>query len=266
MSLCYPITWQDWFELLLLIMAIYKLHSWLSCDTRVPLLVYVYGYCGIVLMIYYAPLATLMPLISIVTPIMCVVAILLHKNSLQKDIIPYKRHIALHDNTTVWLELVFRSVLNTMNDNRIVAIVFEYTDILESFMYTPYTLCAKVQQELLSMLLQHTHYQNNEMLWVTHTGIIVSNKAVWQRSLAEKETITDASTVYTFKTDCLICIVNQDTRTAVIIVHGTESGPMTMQQAHTLIVKHLNLSMTPSTFRRAYYEKYNSVNRQRCVR
>jgi hypothetical protein len=268
MLLCYPITWQDWFELMLITFFLYRIHFWLSQDRRTPLLALGYGYCCFLLISYYAPLPTMVHLIPIITPAMLVMIILLHKQTLQRDLIPYKNH-DIQSNTNSgaeWLITVLRSALTTINDTQTVIVLFEYTDELAPFVQTPYVLHTPVHPELLALLLHRSIYQSNTMLWITHKGTIVSTKATWRLPTSYRipdtieaiEQLKDLAHIYSLKTNGLVCIIHQKTRTATLIAHGFLWDAITMQQAHAIIAKHLNISKQSIDSNKVYYEKPTS--------
>jgi hypothetical protein len=263
MLLYYPITWQEWSELILLTIGLYKLHDWLSQDVRTPLLCIGYGYCLFLLVAYYAPLTTFLPLIPLITPTMLVLIVLLHKNTLQRDLIPYKQSPLAPTAHPDWLTELLRAAVTTLNSTQSVAILFEYTDELAPFLHTPYTLQTLVQPELLTFLLHRSTYCSNTMLWVTHTGIVISNNATWRLpttySLPQigtaSENLKELTDIYTFKTNSLVCFIDQNTRTATISVAGTSRPQISMHQAHSIIAKHLTIPVPKTSFTKAHYEK-----------
>jgi hypothetical protein len=272
MSLCYPTLWQDWCELLFITLCVYWIHLWLSRDKRMPLLLYAYGYSSIMLFTYYAPLATLIPLIPIMTPTMLMVAILIHRHSLQKDIIPYTRAMTVTPDGS-WLEQILRTALSSINDDRTVMLLFECTDEITPFVDTPYTLQTKIQPDLLTLLLHPAIYPPHAMLWITHTGTLVSNKTTWRGASSHITSHTDPSVMhqkdlsilYTLKTNSMVCTIDQNSRMATLTVHGTESEQMPMHQAQKIIAKHLTIPVVHTTFSKALYEKHNETHRQQSL-
>jgi hypothetical protein len=194
-------------------------------------------------------------------------ALLLHKKSLQKDIIPYTKHINnVYDPS--WLELVLRSSVSIINDSRTVVLLFEYTDELAPFITIPYILESRVQPELIKILLHPLLYTSESMLWITASGTIISNKAQWcilsehtdESPIASTtSTLKNLSLVYTFKTNGLVCFIDQNNRTASLIVHGTQMKTVSIHQAYTIIAKHLHMQVSSTPISKALYEKSNTT-------
>lgn len=241
----YPQNWYDYSEILLIAIPIYVISGWLQKDTHTPLLGYAYLYGVIAFGAYTLQLQVILTLLPITTLLFFMFGLIIHQDMLQKNIVTHK-HISYEELIEPqWIEHLLSSALATINPQKSVTIVIERTDSLRPFLITPFILKTKPHKALLDILLHAQTYDGTHMLWVQQNGLIISSQALWHHTQAlsiDPTMHNDISLFYTQKTDALVCIVYQATRTCTLMIHGTSITNITMHNTHKLIQKYIQTS------------------------
>jgi hypothetical protein len=162
---------------------------------------------------------------------------------------------------------LLRSAVSTLNIHCAVTIVFERTEELASYLDTPYIIDTPMQPSLVAVLLNDAIYHYNSMLWVTHDGRLMSNNATWKvpeqyKQIALVERSCELSLLYTLKTDGIVCMIDQQTRTATVIAQGAMSESLSIQHTYDLLATYLNMSVPVNPSGKVRYEKSAHVGDQ----
>jgi len=242
MILEYPITLADYSEILCIAIIAYKLSAWLRKDTHTPLLAYAYCYGAALLCAYLFELPVILALAPFITPIFFIMGIILHQESLQKNIITHKHSTQTIPPDANWLEYLLSSALMHINEQKSITFVLEHTDNISPFLIAPCMLNVKIHKSLLDIMLNPHIYETNHMVWIQSSGTLMSSQAMWKNpsNISFDDNINkEFSLLYTHKTDALVCILDQQSRTCTLIIKGNTMPHLTTYNAIQLIRKHI---------------------------
>jgi len=221
--------WRDVVEIALFSTLIYAFSLWLKCDKQKDLLYYFYGYCAIVLGAYHAQLPTVSFLLFATSPIVIMLFIVIHQETLQKNFVMLRNIMPATVGTTDWLETLIRTVLIAANNNKTVTCVIEHTDSLATIMSSPLAMHIDLEKNMLAMILDSESFEQDKPLWINSKGQLLGMNAVWTETV-QQEWLDDAiknlsyaqqeALFFTTKSDAVVLSVNPQTRMFCIIVQG----------------------------------------------
>jgi hypothetical protein len=242
------LAWRDSVEILFFATAVYYFSLWLKKDRHKNLLGYFYSYCLIAFTAYQANLSTVTTLLCVASPVVILLFIVLHQTTLQKNFVTLRNIVPAHKDTTDWLEIVIRSCLVALNNNKEIACVIEHQDSLQEHLTTPLTLNAHVKEDLLNIVFESQSFNQQQLVWINSRGMLLGMNAQWH-TLPEKSwefathtTSLDwqqAALFYTSKTDALLFHIAPTTRTFAIVVHGKLFDAIPTSNALPFIKKYL---------------------------
>ena len=246
-------SWRDIAEIIFFSSIIYYVSLWLKKDKQKHLLLYFYSYCTLMLSMYHAQLPTATFFLFITAPIACVIFVLIHQETLQKNFVMLRSikpaHIAHHD----WLETLMRSCLVAANNNKKVHCVIEVNDSLHTIIHAPCNIHADIQKDLLSMLLESDSFDQDKFIWLNAQGKLLGMNASWN-SQPQQEWLNESAKTYTQwqhdalfftqKTDALIISISPSNRLFSIVTQSKLFTDITAPHALKTIEKYLNTSST----------------------
>ncbi len=180
------INWHDAIEIIFFSSVIYYFSRWLVGDKQKNLLFAFYGYCIALIAAFHFNLSSIATLLFIGSPIIAVIFILLHKETLQrnfitlKNVIPAQAPVQEH-----WLESLMRSCLIAMNNNKELLCVIEQKDSLVELLDTRFFIDAPLHKGLLDLLLENSSFESKKIVWITQNGLLRAINAEWK--LTEQE-------------------------------------------------------------------------------
>jgi hypothetical protein len=246
----YIFRWQDIVEVLAFSGGIFYLSKWLRKDTSTPLLGMFYGYCALFLTAYHFQLLTLSTVLLTFAPIMIAVCLMLHQSTLQKNF------IALHAITPTeeisdWVDLVVRSSLVAVGENKPITAIIEKTQALDTLLSSTYPFDCPLSEGLFQVLISSKTFCANDILWISNSGKLRAINSQWKKSsvdewlaqeVKEQEQWLQDALFFTTKTDALFFKLHPKTRTFTLVAQGKILQHASAHAALRMIKKYLGLT------------------------
>lgn len=247
----YIFRWQDVIEILAFSGGILYLSIWLRKDNSTPLLGIFYGYSSLFLGAYYLEMLTLSSTLLTFAPIIVAICLMLHQSTLQKNF------IALHaitptEETTDWVDLIIRSALVALGENKPVTAIIEKTQALDTLLASHYPFDCQFSEGLFQVLITSTTLSSNDILWIGNTGKLRAINSHWKKSsvdewlaqeVKEQEQWLQDALFFTSKTDALFFKLNPKTRTFTLVAQGKILQHASAHTALRTIKKYLGLTL-----------------------
>lgn len=233
----YLLLTRDCIEIILFSCFIYAFSTWLKTDKNNNLLPYFFCYCILSIAAWMTNLQTITSFLFTYAPIALLIFIVIHERTLQRNFVtlcnpqPYKEK-EQHD----WLDIILRSTLSSINNNKAVTIIIEHNDSLSSFLISPFFINATLTKELLDIILASTDYDQQKMIWISTNGIIRSINTTW---VSTKHHNTPDAFIYSTHTDMIVFHTTPLTRTSTLILDGKEFSSLSAHNLRTLIKKQI---------------------------
>lgn len=236
----------DVLEITFLVIATFKISSWLNKDYTKPLLLYFYSYFAILFSSYFFQLTTIYHLMLVTAPIYFVLLVIHHQKNLQKNFIlsknkPLTPAKVIHKE---WLETLVRSCLIASHHKKNVTCVIEQSDSLESLINKPFNIDIPIQKYIIDMLLESVSYNDTKLILVDRHGTIMSINASWSdlvinecifHQISEQQLPKEYAKIITAKTDAILVHINSELQHNFIGHQGRIVENMTIDQALKLI-------------------------------
>ncbi len=246
-------TWRDFFEVTLLAGLIYLFLTWLNKDKSSYPVLFFHIYAGLTIIAYYAQLAVLSTILLISAPIAIMLLILMHQQSLQKNLIVAKiiKPPAHHD--FAWLDELVRTCLSVLNKHKELICLIERSDNLKTLLTAPYYFNADIKKELLEILVDHVNTAAGQMLWIEQTGKLIAINArlgmpvdvQWFTSPLDAQQAWKQDAVFlSTKTDAIVIRVCVNSRLFTCIAQGKIVEDLSAWQMLALLKKYLAKSPT----------------------
>ena len=168
--------------------------------------------------------------------------VLVHQETLQRNLVAFKNSTTLSTKSINWLEVLLRTCLISLNNNKEITCIIEHTDNIEPFVKTPSIINAPISQPLLDILVHSLSFTQEKMIWLNSQGILRGINAVWYNTHSTNhhdDLWKDASIFNTKKIDAIVIHVNKNTRMFTIIANGTLRDGLTTHQAFSIIKKYI---------------------------
>ncbi len=238
----YDILWRDVLEIIFFAALFYYLTLWLKKDKTKNLLPYFYGYCLVAFCAHVLELTTITSFLFLFTPAAVMLFILMHQDTLQRNIVALKHITAKPISTHNWLETLLRTCLVALNNNKEILCIIEHTDDMKPFINTPSVINAQLTQDLLALLLESSLYDPQKMIWVSSNGQLHGINATWQStSQTSAPTLSwhNEAVLYTQKTDALVVHLDQTNGTFTLISNGIIHEKLSAHHVFGLIKKQI---------------------------
>lgn len=242
------ITWRDIIEIAFFTVTSYHVVKWLNRDTQKSLTRYFYLYCTLALGSYYASLHVISLVLFFGAPIVAVLFLILHQQTLQKNFIVGKTLTPKPDASDKWLEEIIQASLRGVNKNKTVLCVIERTDALNVFFTARCTFNAPVTRELLNLLMNTTPDDEMITIWVSHTGLLIAINPHWHAGYDEIWASQQMTPLHRYKQDALlisqksdaiITVISPETRLFDVLVSGKGFDNISAGYAFSLIKQHI---------------------------
>jgi hypothetical protein len=238
--------WHDCIELITIVICCYYLVAWLAREKTKKLLIFFYCYGACFLISYFINLPTIHAMLILGTPIVAVIAILMHQESLQKNYItPYK--IIPAKTTHDWLDELMQSCLIAINLKKPFICVIEYKDDLSSLLSSACTLNTQVHKSLMVTLLQSNLFEENSIVWINVNGNLTGINCSWIHELCsieqcQQERNWNIACTISLKTDAIYFKINPDQNSFDLAVRGNIVTNLTSNNCLKILRQHLTKS------------------------
>ena len=242
--------WRDGLEILFLATIFYKISVWLYQERTRNLLIFFYLYYASIITCKVVDLPILSFLLFAGAPIVAMLAITFHQETLQRNFVMYRKRILLSEqNQYDWLELMMRNALHALNSGQDWHILIEHTHDLSSLLATCHVLEAQASESLFSIITTSSLYKPNELIWIKSKGsvhaintrIIKTQDLLWyDQAIQNFPEWKQHALAITLKTDAIICKALPEWRAFDVIIAGKVFEQISAQQVLKLLSKHLN--------------------------
>lgn len=242
-------TWRDAAEVFFFALMFYSLTRWLATDNEKNLLPYFYGYCLVSLLSYSFELPTITYCLFLFSPAVIVLFMLLHQETLQRNMIALKNITAPAPAARDWLELFLRNVLKALHQNKSMLLLIEHTDAVDPYLKVAFPLEAQITQGIFNLIIEKELYDPISMLWIKSDGTIRGLNATWKASCHPEKYIDENAWIedaiaYTSKTDALLVYLDPKNHCCTIALEGTLYKNLSIDQTAQLIKKQIEYPLS----------------------
>lgn len=256
--------YKDGIEILFFATVLYYILLWLRKDEQKNLLGAFYGYCMLFFASYYLDLPVISFALFITSPIVALIFIIMHQETLQKNFVHLVQAAPRIAQSYHWADELIKCCLMALNRHREIILVIEKNDHLKNLIHAPYFIYAELKKDVFDILLEKHIPSNDYMMWVNQQGKLVAINCTWKTHLDETWMSTEAQHMHpwkqhalfiTSKTDALMIKVNPLTRSFDIIMSGSVQEQVNAELAARLLKKNLNALSHPKEKATASLEK-----------
>jgi DNA integrity scanning protein DisA with diadenylate cyclase activity len=249
------IEWRDSLEILIFSSSIYYFLLWLKKDTQKNLTFTFYLYCTLLLGAYYAELPMLHSFLLSSAPLVLMLFIVLHQETLQRNFIMFKRPATQNSLELSWTDELIRSCLTALNNKKELLVLIERNDSLKNLLYAPCLFHADLKKDIFDILAEKHTPTNDYMVWVTHEGKLVAINTSWRINVDEEWVTEEAAALHKWKqdsifisskTDALIFKVKPLTRTFDLIMQGKLAEDLSSEQLLAILQRKSTKSRHPA--------------------
>lgn len=259
--------WRDILEIGLFYAAFYYAACWLKKDTQKNLIGYFYAYCIIIVGAYTLDLPTLTYCLFISSPIVIMLFILMHHDTLQRNFIAIKNITVTPQPSRDWLTLILRGALKTLNANTAALILIEHTDSLASYLTSDYVLDAPVTHGMIELICDEQLLNPQTMAWITSAGTVHAVHATWKNpwtttNYSQSAAWIENALAHTTHTDALVLFLNPTNHTCSLVLKGIIHEHLSLEHAALLIRSHIKYPISPSPITQGFeYDIATQKNR-----
>ena len=238
-------SWRDIVELLFFISVSYYILRWLSKDKQKNLTLAFYGYVFLTAFSVYANIEGMALVLLVSAPIVMMLFIFIHQQTLQKNYISLKAAPLKKIASDKWLEELIQASLRGVNANKTIICVIERTQALNAFFTARCTFSAPITHELLTLLINTTQVEEDHItIWVTQSGILTAINPLWHAEYDEIWVSKEIKLLHkwkqdalfiTQKSDALVTVLSAETRLFDVFVDGKRFDNISANYAFSLI-------------------------------
>ncbi len=238
--------WYDLIEISFFALVIYSISLWLNQDTRTPLTQYFYVYLTLFIGAYYGNFSVLYTTLLITSPVVIGAFIIFHQHILQANFVTLKNTRSLVQDQKDWYAELIKILLTLFNQHRSSYWILERTDLLTDYMQTSFKLYTPLQQEIITMIIESSIYNEHAFLWVNSTGCLVafnaymcqmSDTVYWQQEPYQQEAWKQKALMFTTKTDSIILRAQTGTNRIDLVIKGTLLTALTASETYEILRK-----------------------------
>jgi hypothetical protein len=242
---------KDVIEIIFFTSIIYVFCLWLKKDKSHNLLFYFFGYCIIFCFSALLNLSTIVTFLIYSAPIALIIFIIFHQELLQRNFITLTHMPITSLETFDWPEHLIRASLHAINNNKQLICVIENQADLKPFLYTPIPCNTVLLQNLITILIDSTGFDQKKILWCNTQGKLVGINGEWQITAHETWQTQSVNDLPTWKQDALLMTLKTDTiiykadptkRAFDVVIKGTVYENLAAHQTLLLLKKHLAIS------------------------
>ncbi len=246
---------KDAVEILFFSTIIYYILLWLKKDTERNLMLGFYVYCAVFFGAYFADLPVIRFTLFLSSPVIALLFIIFHQETLQKQYVKIAKNTVPHHDTNPWVDELIKSCLMALNRHKEIMLVIERADLLKTLIHAPYFIYAELKRDVFDILLEKQIPGNDHMIWINQQGKLVAINASWRTHIDETWVSSEVAHLHpwkqhalfiTAKTDALIFKVNPLTRNFDLVIQGKIMQGITAEQLSVLMKKHLFVPKKPT--------------------
>jgi len=239
--------WRNIVEVLFFTLLIYYFSLWLKKDRQKNLLPHFYGYCLLSLLAHATQLTTLSYFLFLFSPVAIMLFILVHQEVLQRNFVALRNIIPAKRDLSSWPEILIRSCLIAINNNKKVLCALENKDSIAQFLDSPLILNSNIKEELIKILQESNFFNENKMLWVNTQGKVIGVNASFKDDNLQEFFLPDTKNISKWKqnalflsskTDTLFLRITPTDRTFDIIFNGKIINNVKANNALNIIRKY----------------------------
>lgn len=244
------VSWRDIAEILFFSGVIYTFLHWLNQDKQKSLVFWMYGYVALIFGSHFAQLTTMNLVLCLSCPVVLMLFILIHEQTLQKNFITLKNISPKPDKQYHWLEELMQACLHAINKNREVTCIIERSDSLELFMSAPSAFNATISKKIIELLISTVPENKPLTLWVNHAGNLITINPIWHVNLDETWVSPDIQALHKHKqdglfiskkSDALVFMLSPATRLFDILIEGKTIDQVTAGNAFKILKKYSSI-------------------------
>lgn len=218
--------YKDGIEVVFFATVIYYILLWLRRDEQKNLLGAFYSYSGLFFASYYLDLPVMSFALFITAPIVALIFIILHQETLQKNFVHIIQAAPKVPSAHHWVDELVKCCLMALNRHREIILIIEKNDQLKNLIHAPYFIYAELKKDVFDILLEKHITGNDYMVWINHQGKLVAINCTWKTHLDSTWVSSEALHMHpwkqhalfiTSKTDALMIKVNPLMRSFDII-------------------------------------------------
>lgn len=241
--------YKDFIEILFFASVVYPILLWLRKDEQKNLLTIFYGYCFLFFTAHYADLPVIRFALFLTAPLIAIIFIIMHQETLQKNFVMLAKATARTDSPDHWIDELMKCCLMALNRHKEIVLVIERNDQLKSLIHAPYFIYAELKKDVFDILLEKHIPGNDYMIWINQQGKLVAINCTWRTHLDEAWISKDAQNMHLWKqhalfitsrTDALMFKVNPLTRSFDLVLTGKLSEALNAEQAASFIKKNFS--------------------------
>lgn len=240
--------YRDLIEILLFSVATYHILIWLRKDSERNLLGPLYIYCAFIFTAHYADLQVVRYVLFLSMPLVAVLFVILHQETLQKNFVKLTKSTASALETSHWVDELIKCCLTALNRHKEIILVIERNDHLKNLIHAPYFIYAELKRDVFDILLEKHAAGDDFMIWINQQGKLVSINSTWRTNLDEAWISKEAEHMHiwkqqalyiTAKTDAIVFKVTPLSRSFDLITQGKIIEGINVEQAATFLRKNL---------------------------
>jgi hypothetical protein len=234
--------WQDVFEIFFFTGSLYYLSRWLARHINKKLLVTLYSYCTCIIVAYFLELTLVYSFLITTAPIACMLLILMHQETIQRNFIVAQRIVPAPSNQQ-WIEALMQCCMKAGSGNKDVFGVIQRNDDVSTYLKTNCPINALIHKDLLFMIMQSPLFEHGKLLWLRSNGSLVGINSSWQQftnkilpdSLHPHADWQEMALAISAKTDVLVFKSDHTTNSFSIILNGVLAEKITAHNCVKLI-------------------------------
>ncbi len=250
--------WQDVVEISILWYLINYFISWLRHDTSYRPLKSFYAYAFLTGITYYTQLYVVSSLLLWGSPVVIMILIMTHHQTLQNYPLGAKRLKPPYPVHYLWVDELVRASLYGVAKQKEIPFIIERDDTLQKILVPAYLLNAQMHSELVKMIIDAK--QDTDFVWITKNGSIKAFNADPILNRVYKDTSGETlctwqkkALILTQETDAFVLSLSPQTRLFSCIVQGKIIEGLTASHTCALIKRYLVLPRQLNVY--AYSER-----------
>lgn len=216
--------YTDLMEILLISMAIYYFARWLQYDRQKNLAPVFFATCMAITTVNYLNLTNLSNLVLNCWPLILMLFVLVHQQTLQKNFVALKKiipaKILIPNN---WVENLIAVCMTSPQKNQKLICIIEGVDSLSSFLSSECTINCAISKPLLETILNSPLYDNHKILWLAQDGTLIAINTSWNLNFTHANLTNstfDNCLLLSQQTDLILLEVDQKLHQFSLIAQG----------------------------------------------
>ena len=244
-------------EIFLISVALYFWLRLLAQDRQKPLVLWFVSYLAFACFIFHIHLPVMSHVILYTAPAVLLFFILIHQETLQKNLIRLCNITSPEPTTHDWLSDIVRLCMISIADKKNMYLIIEKTDSVATLLNCPLTLHAPINRSLITLLYSSSQISSNSIWWANRHGKLLGINI--QVKDSQQDWLADVL-LLSSKTDALFISVDAATRMFTLIAHAKMME--TDQATHILTATRQYLALTAPEKKEHWYDTSAHLNQQ----